>query len=163
MSMVPENWTGCKVLPRTSKEPRMGTKEDEKFTDNFKAQVALEALRGDRTMRQEIAARHNCAADTGESAWKEAKLLKGWATLLPRAAANGTTGRPRSKSFHAKIGGGVRRTNFSSPKVQAIESPGDRRDPASRPDHPKLNLQCAVPGVEHQRRRCTIGPLPGQC
>ncbi|MEP0315162.1 MULTISPECIES: transposase [Alphaproteobacteria] len=41
-----------------------------KFTDNFKAQVALEGLRGDRTI-QEIAARHN-VLPTQVSAWSEA-------------------------------------------------------------------------------------------
>jgi len=35
----------------------MGRKRG-KFTDNFKARVALEALRGDHTI-QEISARHN--------------------------------------------------------------------------------------------------------
>ena len=40
-----------------------------KFTDHFKAQVALEALRGDRTV-QEIAARHGLLA-TQVSAWKK--------------------------------------------------------------------------------------------
>ncbi|MEL6995909.1 MAG: IS3 family transposase [Pseudomonadota bacterium] len=41
-----------------------------KLTDNFKAQVALEALRGDRTI-QEIAAKHN-VLPTQVSTWSEA-------------------------------------------------------------------------------------------
>jgi transposase-like protein len=46
----------------------MGRKR-RKFTDSFKAQVALEALRGDRTV-QEIAAKHN-VLPTQVSAWKK--------------------------------------------------------------------------------------------
>jgi len=44
----------------------MGRKR-RKFTENFKAQVALEALRGDRTI-QKIAAKHN-VLPTQVSAW----------------------------------------------------------------------------------------------
>ncbi len=46
----------------------MGRKR-RKFTDNFKAQVALEALRADRTT-QEIAAKHN-VLPTQVSTWKK--------------------------------------------------------------------------------------------
>ena len=44
-------------------------RKQRKFTDHFKAQVALEALRGDRTV-QEIAARHGLLP-TQVSAWKK--------------------------------------------------------------------------------------------
>lgn len=46
----------------------MGRKR-RKFTDNFKAEVALEALREDRTI-QEIATRHSVLPTQG-SAWKK--------------------------------------------------------------------------------------------
>ncbi len=74
----------------------MGRKR-RKFTDNFKAQVALEALRGDRTI-QEIAAKHN-VLPTQVSTWSEVRARhrferraehrpsRGWRMCLPRAAA----------------------------------------------------------------------------
>ena len=83
----------------------MGRKR-RKFTDNFKAQVALEALRGDRTI-QEIAARHN-VLPTQVSAWKK-QAVEGMADVFAKGGGM-TTGRPRSKSFMPRSGGWRSRT-----------------------------------------------------
>ena len=53
--VVPENWTGCQsVFHRLRDGYAMSTRR--RFTGEFKAKVALEALRGDKTI-QEIAVR----------------------------------------------------------------------------------------------------------
>ena len=77
----------------------MGRKR-RKFTDNFKAQVALEALRGDRTI-QEIAARHNVLPTQG-SAWKK-KAVEGMADVFAKGGGNDDR-EAEVKELHAKIG-----------------------------------------------------------
>ena len=70
------------------------------FTDNFKAQVALEALRGDRTI-QEIAAGHNVLR-TQVSAWKT-RVIEG----MPDGFAKGSGVDDREaevKELHSRIG-----------------------------------------------------------
>jgi hypothetical protein len=54
--LVPENWTVSEGISRSRRDITKARKR-RKFTDHFKAQAALEALRGGRTV-QEIAARH---------------------------------------------------------------------------------------------------------
>ena len=77
----------------------MGRKR-RKFTDNFKAQVALEALRGDRTL-QEIAARHN-VLPTQVSAWKK-QAVDGMADVFAKGGGNDDR-EAEVKELHAKIG-----------------------------------------------------------
>tara|TARA_R110002020_G_C16184383_1_gene765080 strand:- start:916 stop:1194 length:279 start_codon:yes stop_codon:yes gene_type:complete len=77
----------------------MGRKR-RKFTDNFKAQVALEALRGDRTI-QEIAARHN-VLPTQVSAWKK-QAVEGMADVFAKGGANDDR-EAEVNELHAKIG-----------------------------------------------------------
>ena len=77
----------------------MGRKR-RKFTDNFKAQVALEALRGDRTI-QEIAARHN-VLPTQVSAWKK-QAVEGMADVYAKGGGNDDR-EAEVKELHAKIG-----------------------------------------------------------
>jgi len=77
----------------------MGRKR-RKFTDNFKAQVALEALRGDRTI-QEIAARHN-VLPTQVSAWKK-QAVEGMADVFAKGGGNDDR-EAEVKELHAKIG-----------------------------------------------------------
>lgn len=79
--------------------PSMGRKR-RKFTDNFKAQVALEALRGDRTI-QEIAARHN-VLPTQVSAWKK-QAVEGMADVFAKGGGNDDR-EAEVKELHAKIG-----------------------------------------------------------
>ena len=77
----------------------MGRKR-RKFTDNFKTQVALEALRGDRTI-QEIAAMHN-VLPTKVSTWKK-QAIAGMADVF--AKGSGVEDREAEvKELHAKIG-----------------------------------------------------------
>ena len=72
-----------------------------KFTDRFKAQVALEALRGDRTV-QEIAAKHQVHPNQ-VSTWKR-QAVEGMADLFARGGkAEGPTAA-EVKELHAKIG-----------------------------------------------------------
>tara|TARA_R110002110_G_C13294952_1_gene703778 strand:- start:344 stop:622 length:279 start_codon:yes stop_codon:yes gene_type:complete len=77
----------------------MGRKR-RKFTDNFKAQVALEALRGDRTI-QEIAARH-IVLPTQVSAWKK-QAVEGMADVFAKGGGNDDR-EAEVKELHAKIG-----------------------------------------------------------
>ena len=71
-----------------------------KFTDNFKAQVALEALRGDRTI-QEIAAKHN-VLPTQVSAWKK-QAVEGMADVFAKGGSSDER-ETEIKELHAKIG-----------------------------------------------------------
>lgn len=77
----------------------MGRKR-RKFTDNFKAQVALEALRGDRTI-QEIAAKHN-VLPTQVSTWKK-QAIAGMADVFAKGGASDER-EIEIKDLHAKIG-----------------------------------------------------------
>jgi transposase len=71
------------------------------FTDQFKAKVALEALRGDKTI-QEIAARHQVHPNQ-VSTWKR-QAVEGLADVF--AKGDKLTGPTESeiKELHAKIG-----------------------------------------------------------
>jgi len=83
------------------------------FTDQFKAKVALEALRGDKTV-QEIAAKHQlhllpagyCAAMSREanqvSTWKR-QAIDGMADVFSGGKQSGPT-EAEVKELHAKIG-----------------------------------------------------------
>ena len=73
-----------------------------RFTANFKARVALEALRGDRTI-QEIATKHKVHPNQ-VSTWKR-QAVDG----LGEVFSNGTDGARRDhesevRNLHAKIG-----------------------------------------------------------
>jgi transposase-like protein len=71
-----------------------------KFADNFKAQVALEALRGDQTI-QEIAAKHNLLP-TQVSAWKK-QAVEGMADAFAKGSSSDER-ESEIKERHAKIG-----------------------------------------------------------
>ena len=70
------------------------------FTDQFKAKVALEALRGDRTI-QEIAAKHQLHPNQ-VSQWKR-QAVEGMADVFVRGKSTGVT-EAEVKELHAKIG-----------------------------------------------------------
>ena len=70
------------------------------FTDQFKAKVALEALRGDRTI-QEIAAKHQLHPNQ-VSQWKR-QAIEGMADVFARGQSTGVT-EAEVKELHAKIG-----------------------------------------------------------
>ncbi len=73
-----------------------------RFTANFKARVALEALRGDRTV-QEIAARHKVHPNQ-VSAWKR-QAVDGLNEVFSNGAARaGRDHEGEVHDLHAKIG-----------------------------------------------------------
>jgi transposase-like protein len=72
-----------------------------KFTDQFKAQVALEALRGDRTI-QEIAAKHQVHPNQ-VSTWKR-QAVEGMAGVFSRSGQPEGMTETEVKELHAKIG-----------------------------------------------------------
>lgn len=67
----------------------------------FKARVALEAIRGERTVA-EIAAHHEVHANQVTS-WKQ-QALEHLADSFGATASNGNDGRERIRELHAKIG-----------------------------------------------------------
>lgn len=72
-----------------------------KFTDQFKAKVALEALRGDKTI-QEIAARHQVHPNQ-VSQWKR-QAMEGMADAFSRGGKSDGVSDAEVKDLHAKIG-----------------------------------------------------------
>ena len=71
------------------------------FTDQFRAKVALEALRGDKTV-QEIAAKHHQLHPNQVSPWKR-QAIDGMADVLSCGKQSGPT-EAEIKDLHAKIG-----------------------------------------------------------
>ena len=72
-----------------------------KFTDQFKAKVALEALRGDKTV-QEIAAGHQVHPNQ-VSTWKR-QAVEGMADVFARGGKPEGPTEADVKELHAKIG-----------------------------------------------------------
>lgn len=72
-----------------------------RFTDQFKAKVALEALRGDRTI-QEIAARHQLHPNQ-VSQWKR-QAVEGMAEVFARGGKPDGVSEAEVKDLHARIG-----------------------------------------------------------
>jgi transposase len=70
------------------------------FRDQFKAKVALEALRGDKTV-QEIAAKHQLDPNQ-VSTWKR-QAIDGMADVFAGCKQSGPT-EAEVKELHAKIG-----------------------------------------------------------
>jgi len=72
-----------------------------KFTDQFTAKVALEALRGDRTV-QEIASRHQVHPNQA-STWKR-QAVEGMADVFAHGGKAEGLNEAEVKELHAKIG-----------------------------------------------------------
>jgi|GEM_PF-220501 len=72
-----------------------------KFSDQFKAKVALEALRGDRTI-QEIAAKHRLHP-TQVSTWKR-QAVEGLSGVFSEGGQSQGPNESEIKDLHAKIG-----------------------------------------------------------
>lgn len=71
------------------------------FTDQFKAKVALEALRGDKTV-QEIAAKHQLHPNQ-VSTWKR-QAIDGMADVFSGGGKTAGPTEAEVKDLHAKIG-----------------------------------------------------------
>lgn len=72
-----------------------------KFTDQFKAKIALEALRGDKTI-PEIAARHQVHPNQ-VSTWKR-QAVEDMADVFARGGNREGPTEAEVKELHAKIG-----------------------------------------------------------
>ncbi len=72
-----------------------------KFSDQFKAKIALEALRGDKTI-QEIAAKHQLHPNQ-VSAWKK-QAMDGLAGVFSKGGSPDAISDADVKELHAKIG-----------------------------------------------------------
>lgn len=72
-----------------------------RFTADFKARVALEALRGDKTI-QEIAARHKVHPNQ-VGAWKK-QAQDGLGSIFESGAGRGDARDGEVRDLHAKIG-----------------------------------------------------------
>ncbi|WP_419177029.1 transposase [Desulfosediminicola sp.] len=71
------------------------------FSDSFKAKVALEALRGDKTI-QEIAAKYQVHPNQ-VSTWKR-QAVEGMADVFSRGGKSEGPTEAEVKDLHAKIG-----------------------------------------------------------
>ena len=80
-----------------------------KFSDQFKAKVALEALRGDRTI-QEIAAKHRVHPNQ-VSTWKK-QAVDGLSGVFSGGASTQGPSESKIKDLHAKIGRFAVENNF---------------------------------------------------
>ena len=72
-----------------------------RFTEQFKAKVALEALRGDKTI-QEIAAKHQVHPNQ-VSQWKR-QAMEGMADVFARGGKSDAPSDAEVKELHARIG-----------------------------------------------------------
>ncbi|WP_198005472.1 IS3 family transposase [Sulfitobacter sp. EE-36] len=110
------------------------------FTDQFKAKVALEALRGDKTV-QEIAAKHQLHPNQ-VSTWKR-QAIDGMADVFSGGKQSGPT-EAEVKELHAKIGRLAVENDFLSEGLKPV-SPEEKRAMIIR-DHPELSIskQCKL-------------------
>ncbi len=110
------------------------------FTDQFKAKVALEALRGDKTVL-EIAARHQLHPNQ-VSTW-EPQAIEGMADVFSGGKQAGPT-EAEVRELHAKIGRLAVENDFFIRRAQEV-SPAKKRSMIQR-NHPELSIsqQCRL-------------------
>ncbi|XXK34379.1 IS3 family transposase [Rhodobacteraceae bacterium nBUS_22] len=111
------------------------------FSDKFKASVALEALRGDKTV-QEIAAKRQLHP-TQVSTWKR-QAIEGMANVFSDKVKKAENKDDEIKELHAKIGQLAVENDFLSQGAKAM-SPSERRE-MIRKDNTDLSLtrQCKL-------------------
>ena len=111
------------------------------FTDQFKAKVALEALRGDRTI-QEIAAKHQVHPNQ-VSTWKR-QAVEGMADVFSHGGKPEGPTEAALKELHAKIGRLAIENDFFVRRAEAV-GPEKKRAMIKR-DHPELSIsqQCKL-------------------
>ena len=116
-----------------------------RFTGEFKAKVALEALRGDKTI-QEIAVRHKVHPNQ-VSVWKQ-RAVEGLSEVFSKGAER-LRGDHEGKirDLHAKIGELTVERDFFGQRAQVVSR--KRRRAMIRRDHPRLSLsrQCRLLSV----------------
>jgi transposase len=103
------------------------------FTDQFKAKVALEALRGDKTV-QEIAAKHQLHPNQ-VSTWKR-QAIAAMADVFSGSKQSGPT-EAEVKELHAKIGRLAVENDFCRKGSKGEPGKEARDDPAgpSKAEH----------------------------
>ncbi|MCP4206574.1 MAG: IS3 family transposase [Shimia sp.] len=111
------------------------------FSDTFKAAVALEALRGDKTV-QEIAAKRQLHP-TQVSTWKR-QAIEGMAGVFSDKVRKAENKEGEIKELHAKIGQLAVESGFFVTRAEAM-SPSERRE-MIRKKNTKLSLtrQCKL-------------------
>jgi transposase len=90
----------------------MGMVTRKRHNAEFKARVALEAIRGEQTLA-EIGAKHGVHL-TLVAAWKKAAVEGMTATFSPKTAAAGSPGDAELARLHAKIGQLIMERDFLS-------------------------------------------------
>ncbi|MFG1250191.1 IS3 family transposase [Xanthobacter flavus] len=121
------------------------TGKRKRYSAEFKAKVALEALRGEQTVAQ-LAAKHGLH-QTMINAWKK-QAVEGMATVFSgKAEAADAAREGEIDQLHAKIGQLVVERGFFASGLRSL-SVGARRD-MIEPDHPQLPItrQCALVGI----------------
>ncbi|WP_371345425.1 IS3 family transposase [Ancylobacter sp. IITR112] len=121
------------------------TGKRKRYSSDFKAKVALEALRGEQTVAQ-LAAKHGLH-QTMINAWKK-QAIEGMAAVFSgKAEAADAARESEIDQLHAKIGQLVVERGFFASGLRAM-SVGAKRD-MIEPDHPRLPItrQCALVGI----------------
>jgi transposase len=90
----------------------MGKVTRKRHSADFKARVALEAIRGEQTLA-EIGAKHGVHL-TMVAAWKKAAIEGMTATFSSKTATAGTSGDAELARLHAKIGQLIMERDFLS-------------------------------------------------
>ena len=105
-----------------------------RFTADFKARVALEALRGDKTI-QEIATKHKVHPNQ-VSTWKR-QAIDGLGDVFSGGADRARSDRSEIKELHAKIG---ELTVVNDFLARGLAMSRGERKAMMRRDHPALSL-----------------------
>ena len=122
----------------------MTTKRRRRFTADFKKRVALEALRGDRTV-QAIAAKHEVHPNQ-VGTWKR-QAVEGLDEVFARGGSPGPSEHEATiRDLHAKIGELTMERDFFSAGVAAMSRPA-RRNLVDRDGALSIRRQCELMGI----------------
>ncbi|QPC93088.1 IS3 family transposase (plasmid) [Mesorhizobium sp. INR15] len=116
-----------------------------RFTADFKAKVALEAIRGERTI-SELATKHQLHPNQ-ITQWKR-QAIENLAKAFDDKAADAQVGREAEVTkLHAKIGQLVVERDFLAKNLRSLSL--DRRRMMINPDHPRLSIrrQCELVSI----------------
>ena len=122
----------------------MTTKRRRRFTADFKKRVALEALRGDRTV-QAIAAKHEVHPNQ-VGTWKR-QAVEGLDEVFARGGSPGPSEHEATiRDLHAKIGELTMERDFFQRGLQAMSRPA-RRNLVDRDGALSIRRQCELMGI----------------